>query len=657
MIEIANARRPVTRYKQAWSDAWTDLVRGSYEIGPVTRGLSSAFGSASMTTYRTSAVNREADAPAEPALAEDMFVQVGAEDLELAEDATDRIRWLWLGIITDHKYQHDGTETAGTEQSLIVRRSWSLEGLASIFQRITLARSLVRGHTGATVTLERPLVFNRDGRPNRDPTIDGTIYPFRLQADATAAFWTARQALEHILFLHATTSRLPRMPTFQLTGQVELLDYTDTFDVGGQRLAEILTALCGGVRGGSWSIEPADSGTGVVPIRITASLTAPVNIAAAGDVPAVSLPACDRLIERIATGASHRTVVSSISSRARAWTLAGTARTTLTLAFRPAAPTAYDGLARGWAAADDGTAGSTDARYVDVYRRFVLDPTWSGLVSSNAGLANTVDRDGSGYNGGLISGGVAPILAATFDPDLVIAERGTSAAGLPLSLASWSSDSAAKNPGKLPVDQVRVYLANTGSNPVEITDDFEIRVTNDPVPAVIIGRDQDDAARLKTLMGTSGSRVLYVTLTVIDPAPVLVSREPALAAVDQRIATDHQVHTVLSGTVLGISAGAALITMPATRIVRDDRPRMRALLAQLGPYLDRAGSATITDRLHLLAPADCLPGSLVRAYDDGRAIDIDLRALITSVTWNFERGSYGTTINLEPPTLDLRAYL
>lgn len=654
-IAIANARRPVVRHKATWSDPWITLERGSYELSPVARGLSSVFGSATITTWRTAAVNREEDAPAEPTIDVDHLVQIGAEDPDLLPENADAIRWLWMGIVQSTAYEHLGTEVTGTEQSLIVKRTFSMEGLASLFQRVIIGRSLVRAHTGAAVVLERALVFNADGLPDRSITAAGSIYPFRLDL-VNVARWTARQAIEHLLHVHMALL-FPNWPTFTLTGQTALLDYIDTFDLAGKTLAEALTLLCGGPRGGSWSIEPADAGTGTVAIRITSSLLAPITIAGFGDVPTATLPASDRIVAQLDTGDSHYNVASSIMERPRAWTLVGTARTTLTVTWRPGAPTSYDGLTRGWNAADDSQAGSSDDRYAGVFIRFVIDQAWSGLVSASAGIGATGGRSGSDYDGSLIAGGDAPIGAVRLSPDLVIAERASNAAGTAIvGITTWATDSSATIPKDLPRDKVRIYYTADGSAWYDITDDFQVTVTNDPVPSVLIGRNTEDAAKLNALLGTGSGRALAVTLTAIDPAPILISREPAARTADQRIRTDHEVHQVLPGTIVGVT-GTTAVRTTSTRTIRDDRPAMRALRAQLGPYLDRAGSATITDRLHLLPLADCRPGTLVRAYDDGRRDPIDLRAVITQVTWNFDQGAYGTTISLEPITLDPRAYL
>jgi hypothetical protein len=86
---------------------------------------------------------------------------------------------------------------------------------------------------------------------------------------------------------------------------------------------------------------------------------------------------------------------------------------------------------------------------------------------------------------------------------------------------------------------------------------------------------------------------------------------------------------------------------------------MRALLAGFGPYLDRAGSANIANRLELLKADDALrPGALVKTYHDGRADQpVDMRAVILSRTWDFTQGRYGTYLELAPPQIDPRAYL
>ena len=100
-IPIANARVPKVQIRTSWADPWTDLPRGSYELGDLTEGCSGGFGSGSLMVYETAPVNREEGAPAAPVLAMDTFVRVGAEDLDLAQGESDRVRWLWVGAGAD----------------------------------------------------------------------------------------------------------------------------------------------------------------------------------------------------------------------------------------------------------------------------------------------------------------------------------------------------------------------------------------------------------------------------------------------------------------------------------------------------------------------------------------------------------------------------
>ena len=653
MIAIGNARRPVVRYKAKWADPWITLPRGSYATDGMREGSSSRFGECTIDTLRVDSVNREEGAPAEPALAIDYFVNVGAEDIDLQAGNADRIRWLWLGVVQSVGYVHDGYESTGTEQSLIVRMSWRCEGIAALFQSFICQRALIIGHTGVAATLDSALVFNADGIGNRNatPEADGS-YAFRLDADSTCARWTARQAAFRVILDHLNSAHSPNFPLFQLYGQVELLDYTDTWDLRGRPLAECLTTLCGGRRGGTWTMEPS-SDVAVLNLRITSGLASDVIAVASGDMAGFTLPASDRKIAVLDTSDSHWLVSGDLFDRPRRWTLEGKRRTTLSLTFRPGTVTAYDGLVRGWPAADDAKAGDADAKYALVYRAFNLDPAWSGRVAEGVGLASALVRVDGAYTGAATYAvAPIPILAAKLDADLVIAETAQTAAGVVQSLASWSGDLTGVTPKNLPRDQARVYV-HDGAIVTEITDLFTVKVTNDPRPMVILGNAAEDGAAISKLIGDHVDRRIIVTLTVIEPLPLLVSREPVGATIDVRVRTDAEVHTVLIGTRLSVES-----TATGTKIVRDDTPLMVSILSGIGPHLDRGGSAKIVHRLDLL-PADHVArtGALVLAYDDGRKMPIDLRAVVVSRAWSFAPGSYGTTLELAPLDLDLKAYI
>ena len=654
MIAIANARRPIVRYKATWGSAWITLTRGSYAVDGMREGSSSRFGECTIDTLRVSTVNREEGAPAEPALAVDYIVNVGAEDIDLLPTNPDRIRWLWLGVVQSYGYVHEGYEATGTEQSLIVRLSWRCEGLAALFQAVINQRALVRGHTGTGVVLESALVFNADGVGDRNatPEADGS-YAFRLDADSTCARWTARQAVYRVLLDHLNATRTPTFPTIQISGQLELLDYTDTWDLRGRPLAECITTLCGGTRGGTWTLEPSADGT-ILYMRITSGLPTAVVVAGSGDMVGFSLPASDRQVAILDTADSHWLVSSDLFERQRRWTLEGRRRTTLSLTFRPGTVTAYDGLVRGWPIADDAKAGDADAKYALVYRVFNLDPAWSGLVASGVGLASALVRVAGAYTGdATYLGAPVPILAAQLDSDLVIAETAQTAAGVVQSLAAWSSDATGVMPRNLPRDQARVYIHNGTATITEVTESFTIKVTNDPRPMVVLGNDAADGAGIKAMLGTHADRRIIVTLTILEPLPFLVSREPIGATTDVRVRTDAEVHTVLSGTRLSAAAVSA-----GGKTVRNDAPVLLSLLAGLGPHLDRGGSSKIANRLDLL-PADhaARTGALVLAYDDGRNLPVGIRAVVIGRAWSFAPGSYGTTLDLAPLDLDLRAYV
>lgn len=660
MIVIANYRRPVVRIKAAWADAWTTLERGSYEVpGRIVEGSTGGTGSATLVTIAVGAVNREEDAPATPTIGRDWFVQIGAEDPELPASDTDAIRWLWLGFVESSSFVHDGTEITGSEVSFIVRYTHSLLGLGALFHRMIVRRSWVLVG-GTPCPVPRCLPFNGGGddgaiRGNRSASDTGGRYVHDLGHGATVEKWTAMQALTALLADHNDAAYFPNWPTFAIGGQTSALDYVVDADVDGQPFDQVLNEMAGTGRGCSWTIEPDASGTGTVTIRITSGLAAEVSLPDGG-----TLPASDRIVAALDAGESHHRFAANIIDRPRRWTLRGTCRTTLTVRFDPNNYADGNGMVRGWPSANDAQAGSVDPAYANVYRYFLLDQAWTGASDNGSdGCAKVLVQEANGAYSGDRSRTSGTFLApaARLSAELVFPEvassDGTSANALALS--SWvSSPTTVQIARDAPRDRMRLWYLQGG---LLSGQDYDLRVSNDP-PGLTIGRDEEDAADLKAL---ATSAPIYVTLTVVEPLPVLVSSEPAGdPGNDTLVVTAFEVHRVAGNTIVGRDATGAPSRTSAEILVRDDRPRMRALLAALGPYLTRSGEATYEDKLDLHA-ADYLgrTGSLVQTVEDGRKVAgaVSVNSVVTSRSWSFEPGSYGTLIRLEPLSLDIRSFI
>ena len=650
-IDIETRKVPAVRWKRRWSDPWIPLIRGSFAVDRVQDGGVGAIGKADLVVFDAAAVNREAGAPATPALPNDAFVQIGAENLDAPGDAEGRIDWLWVGVVASQDLVHEGVERQGSELSWLLVRTYRLEGLATLLARVVAQRGqvLVSGSTRLEVMQCPAGNDRRDGIDlgNRSAT---EPYVHDLSRSSTVAYWTARQYLERILADHLNATRFPDWPTFRLTGQVACLNYVDEFRAAGRPIIELLNDFAGLARGMCWTLET--TGSGQVDLRITSAAPAPLTVLLPSGT-RIDHPASDRMTD-LQVDDSHTTVRVALVERPRRWLVMGQVRTTLTLRYQDTVTGATtNGLIRGWDPAHGVQAGSTDGRYGYVYRFFRLNPAWDG-----AGCATGLARKDQGFSGDrTYAAATFPSDLCRLDGDLVYPEVAGSSAD-PQRLEQWIASSDQTVRQDVPRDQVRIYVGATDNGAqTEISNRFSVRIVQrDPAPGILIGSNATDAQALRTLLA---GKQLQVTITVHEPIPLAVSREPSGAATDVVVASEAVLHQVAPNTILRLN-GVAPVRASQRRTVRDDRPRLVSVLEALGPYLDRSGTATIHNGLHI-RPLSYLirPGSRVRNLDDGRGPNhyLALDSIVTGRTWTFNGSGYGTTYELAPLTLDLGSYL
>lgn len=144
-------------------------------------------------------------------------------------------------------------------------------------------------------------------------------------------------------------------------------------------------------------------------------------------------------------------------------------------------------------------------------------------------------------------------------------------------------------------------------------------------PAAIRLVDNFDGAEIKGYTNFAGDQVLRVTLGIREPYPLIVSwRRPESdwPRPAPRIKTvqvpGFEQWIVLAGTVTGVNDDGTLRTLETQRTIRDDVPRMHALLALLrAQYTEPTVSMSLTDRGIVDTSATYRPGTLVTTVETG----------------------------------------
>jgi hypothetical protein len=111
---------------------------------------------------------------------------------------------------------------------------------------------------------------------------------------------------------------------------------------------------------------------------------------------------------------------------------------------------------------------------------------------------------------------------------------------------------------------------------------------------------------------------------------------------------------ILKGTVTGVSAGA-LTTVSSDTVVRDDLPRLTAMLSFLRAYYaEPARALSWTDRGAIDFTAGSAPGTLVTTATLGSG-SVAVNAIITRRTWHLDSAGYGTSYETTRVVPDIEA--
>lgn len=638
------AQVPRIRWKEKQGDPWTVLPRGAAAIDTVEEGCGQQVGRAEVTLYQTAAANREADAILAPtAIVEDCLISVGSIDYRYANDPSAAVEWLWTGIVKSRMTEDLGAE--GDSDIRIV--TLEVEGPTSLLGRVKLYQRGVLAQDGSTAWVLGESVYGRNGDVDRVGNVQCLVKPdvatrataYKVLQDALDACWPVSTGPDPLLG--------DLFPALDLSGQTGALDFPFTFQGGPDAtLLDLVNAICHPSRGLTWWLDDG-GGDALWTIDIRTVAAAPVTVGI------YTLPTNTRAADLYVSGPGDQVRMYQENRPRSFLAMAGRCLTTLSLAFKTGSGSV--GLIRGWDSADDAKAGDPDLKYSQVFREFRLDPTWNGGGWASGGTTDgspqVATKSGRDLLGGRTwdAGTPYPVGAVQFDRDLVIPEK--TAANGPLS--DWFAGSASIS-ATAPRLRPCVGIL-TGGTMTDVSDRWQVTLTNDPSPTIILGSSPADGAAIKAALG---SGTLVVTLTIVDPVPMAVSaRLPGDRLLDVVSLPEAAHWRVVAGTYLGPTTSGAYYA-PSSKAARDDVQQLQSTLALLQAYGTRKGAVYYKDR-GTIHPRDgsYRPGTLVTYLRRVSAEpDPQINQVITSRSWSWVPGSYGTSLGMTVFPLDAKAF-
>lgn len=555
----------------------------------------------------------------------------------------------WWGLVTGVTAQNQ--QDKGAPQK--ARTTYRMAGIGHALAQVYLTSWYEsRGSDGADDGGGAPttvadvgtiLPFNLDGLPNRSAgnvTLPGGAVCKVHARGAPAEKWSALDAATTIL---AHLSEAWGGFVVELSGAGVLLDYTDTWDLRGMSVLEMLNAIISPDRGRTFRLEP--NGTGGIAVVIVDLLDAGAEYDLRGD--AVRGWTADL--------AAEQTVDRFYVEGPRPWWLR-TVRHTLDDRTLPGACPLWRGwtAAQGtaWAAADETRRGQGDLGFV--HRRFILQWAWPG-DGRRAGVerlpyARTVDANGQ-ETGALEAG---------------------PAAGFPHGRAAWTIDrTIPTGPGKDwsdsyvqvdPRDEVEGplvwwYKAGEALDPVHY--DLQVSVGDDGA-SVVLGRDGADAETIRAKLADGFS--ILATLSFLHPLPGRVSAVGGVGGIGAAAPRTDLLRSafyfasaeywrqiqVAPETIFKLDdAGAWVYAATGRKDRGGDLTEIRDRLARY--FLTPAGSVSWT-RGDVVTGADApicgavVSGVLVR-FQSGTDAIVTIGAPVTRRAWSFVPGAEATTFH------------
>ncbi len=487
---------------------------------------------------------------------------------------------------------------------------------------------------------------------NAGHSIDGKT--IRIHDRFTAeAKWTAKHALEYILQMNAcyydiASDSYLRHISWTVDDTLGLLDYElDTIDLNGVSVLDAVNTLINVRRGITHRIT-LDSSTNAATIAVYS--TSPVAYSGGG----FELKASTKTVTVTLTGVT-------ISNLRLAWSedrcadvieVVGERPWTAISVFMDQADTPTSSLEYGWEPEEEDLWDTSKDNQDNVWRRFRIVAGWKGnqMDETDIGLANTLAASGTsdalyGY-GGLT--GERSYNSANDSPDCrtLNAER-----DLPCSPGFGDE---LTGPRQLPL----FFIASDGTKYVDMVSSatsygLEMGIERRPC-AISVGRPvRDDQTIIKTLASQSASKMV-ATIGFRESAPLRVSwlRDPSTwVRDDPRVLTVYasgcELWTVPVGTVQGLS-GTGLDVTTSISIIRDDRDRMRSLLALLKAfYTNPINGLSWDDTGRLDATYELCPGTLITTATVGTGTET-VNAIITRRAWTVTPAGVRTSWSAEP---------
>jgi hypothetical protein len=450
--------------------------------------------------------------------------------------------------------------------------------------------------------------------------------------------WTAAQAVNYLLAVRNTEDG----PNWKLSGQTDALSFSEKWELKGLTIMSRIARILAPRRGLGFRVVVR----GAIPYLVVTTTT-DVDVS----VDNFTLPANEEQVSLIVAGKhhihvekikeDHSAVLDEIGVEAkRPWRC-------LTFKYP-------DDLDKGWTAAEEtawdaATSVQREAESLNhVHRRYILKATPRVLWVCNKRVLGTDDSYGTAGETG----------EQTFDNTLALAPQTLELTRkLPLYAGYDYTDAIPADPDKTrPLQDPRLFFDDGGTY-VDYSDMFNLTVDDDAT-AVIIGSGGEHGERIKNLLVTYGGS-LWVTVGVLDPLPlrVLWRRDPAdwpRSSPRRRLYPMHeaQLWTLDSGTIL--KAGSSTATGGT---VRDDRPRMREVLALARSWFSAPSyDLQWTDHSVIDVVDGFHPGAMVTSVQFGDR-SIGLYGVISSRDWNFSEGGCFTRYTTKRVLPDLRGVL
>lgn len=481
-------------------------------------------------------------------------------------------------------------------------------------------------------------------------TVGGVNIYIHNRADQVAK-WTAHNAIEHILktqtgYYDMATSTWLYGTTWVLSDTESALAYElPETDVNGRTVADAIQEIMPASRGLTWRV-------GYNSATDTATLVIGTSVKAVVVGGTYTLPQAPDQISLDFTGRNVADVVISWSEEQRAdiiEVIGARPWTSMSLNFKPATAS-VSAIEAGWETTDETDFDNDLANADNAWSLFVARGAWKGTQrgSTTVGMANVLAVSGTGDtthgDGGLTGARSYDNAIDAPDGRTIGIER-----DLP-TVVGFKTDIVGDK-------QLPVVLCYNGSSWVDLSstksdsEDWQIRISEMPL-RIKIGSNRSDQTLLKTMIDTATPEIV-ATVGVRESIPLRISwRRPVAqwARTDPRVVTAHvpdcELWTTLPGTVTGLDAAGAPEATATTDTMRDDRPRMRGILALLRSLHENPIRALSWTAVGATVTA-IQPGAVIVEMVTDQGTEA-ICAVVDTVVWTFGDSTVSTSYAASP---------